>query len=248
MNSTRLPGKVLKKVVGKTILEHIIERLRKSKALNGTVVATTVNREDLEIVALLSRLGVNLYCGSVCDVLDRYYQTARLHGIEHIVRITGDSPLIDPYVIDDVIKRYFDSGADYCSNILKRTFPDGLDVEAFSFDVLKYAWRNARLLSEREHVTPYIKKNADKFKLVSFENEIDLGDKRWTLDEKEDFEVIKKVFESLYPSNPDFCMKDILKFLESSPHLEHINRHIVCNEGYLKSLREDRIVNIDNLR
>lgn len=241
--STRLPGKVLLKVLGKSILEYAIERVKKAKNIENIIVATTVKKKDLQIVNLTKRLGIAVYCGSEDDVLDRYYQAAKLFKAKHIVRITADCPLIDSQIINNVINYYFESGADYCSNGLdEETFPDGEDVEIFSFDALNDAWQNAKLLSEREHVIPYITKHPDRFKLASFKNKIDLSDKRWTLDRKEDFELIKAILESLYPVNPDFKMDDILEFLQRNPYLEEINRDIVRNEGYLKSLRQERRV------
>jgi len=245
VGSTRLPGKVLMKVMDKTILEYVVERVKKAKTLDDTIVATSVEKADLPIVNLVSKLGINVYCGSENDVLDRFYQAARLFKIEHIVRITADCPLIDPQIIDNVVNHYFESGADYCSNALDETFPDGEDVEVFSFSALSYAWKNTNLMSEREHVTPYIKKHLDKFKLENFKNKINLSNKRWTFDEEVDFKFIKTILESLYPTNPDFQMENILKFLQCNPDLENLNRGIARNEGYAKSLKEDKTFNVD---
>lgn len=243
--SARLPDKVLLKVMGKTILEYVLERIGKAKNIEGIIVATTQKEEDARIVDLVESLGVKTYRGPDEDVLDRYYQAARSFRIKHIIRITADCPLIDPWIIDNVIEMYFKSKADYCSNTLKETFPDGEDVEVLNFNALYSAWKNTRLLSEREHVTPYIKKNSDMFKLVNFENNIDLSNKRWTLDTKEDFEFIKAILEGLYPVKPYFKSKDILEFLKNNPHLEEINKGIMRNEGYSKSLNEDKELNID---
>lgn len=242
LGSKRLPGKVLLNVLGKTILEYVIERVKKAKTLDDVVVATSVKKEDLQIVNLASKLGVSIYCGSEEDVLDRFYQAARLYGMQHIVRITADCPLIDPQVIDSGVNHYFESGADYCSNALERTFPDGEDVEVFSLNALQDAWKNATLLSEREHVSPYIRKHPEKFKLVNLKNERDFSKKRWTLDREEDFRFIKTVLESLYPTNPDFRMEDVLNFLHTNPQIEEINQDISPGEGYLKSLKEDKRV------
>src|SRR3989338_431054 len=137
--ATRLPGKVLLKVMDKTILEYVIERVQKAKNVENIIVATTVEKKDLGIVRFVSSMGISVYCGSEKDVLDRYYQAAKSFGIRHIVRVTADCPLIDPRIIDDVIGCYFHSGCDYCSNILDVTFPDGEDVEVFSFAALKSA-------------------------------------------------------------------------------------------------------------
>ncbi|MDD5292054.1 MAG: hypothetical protein PHY46_02580, partial [Candidatus Omnitrophica bacterium] len=153
-----------------------------------------------------------------------------------------DCPLIDPGIIDKVVNEYFRTKADYCSNVLNVSFPDGQDVEVFSFKALEDSWQNAKLLSEREHVVPYIKKHPQKFKLVNFKNEIDLSAKRWTLDEKKDFEFIEIILKALYPVNPKFKMEDVLEFLKNNPEVEKINQGINRNEGYQKSLREDKVI------
>lgn len=243
VGSTRLPGKVLLKVMGKTILEYGIERIKKAKYIKDIIIATTTKKEDKQIVRLAEKLKVKAYCGSENDILDRYYQVAKRFNLKHIARITSDCPMIDPKVIDIVVRRYFRSKADYCSNTLEETFPDGQDVEIFNFQTLAKAWREAKLLSEREHVTPYIKMHPKKFKLVSVENKINLGDKRWTIDEPADFEFIKLIIKALYPKNPDFQMKDVLIYLKKNPRLGKLNKNIIRNEGYLKSLNKERIIN-----
>ena len=184
--STRLPDKVLLKLGDRTVLEHVISRASVARSISNVIVATTVNKEDLKIVNLVSRKEVSVYCGSQEDVLDRYYQAAQLFKLKHIVRITADCPVIDPGIIDKVVSLHFRTKADYCSNILVPTFPDGLDVEIFSFKTLESAWKKARLRSEREHVTPYIRKHDKMLKLVSHLNKINLSHHRWTLDEQAD--------------------------------------------------------------
>ncbi len=239
MGSTRLPDKVLMKLADKTVLEHIVVRVSKSELVREVVVATTVNKRDLEIVRLCAMKGISIFCGSEEDVLDRYYQAAKHFKMKNIVRITADCPLIDPQVIDRTIKLYIDTGADYASNILEETFPDGLDVEVFSFDALEAAWKDARLMSEREHVTPYIRKNSGRFSTASLKHNIDLSGKRWTLDTQEDLEFLKIIFENIYYKRPDFNMTDILTFIEKYPEIERINSEALRNEGYLKSLAQD---------
>ncbi len=245
ISSTRLPGKVLKKIEGKTVLEHVINRAKAAKNISDVVVATTVKKEDLEIVKLCANLGISIFCGSEDDVLDRYYQTARLFKAEHIVRITSDCPLIDPQVLGKVIELYFLKKADYASNTMPETFPDGLDTEVFSFKTLKRAWENAKLSSEREHVTPYIRKNPNIFRLANFKSNINLNNKRWTIDEPEDFGFIKIIYKNLYPKDSLFGMETILNYLRENPEIEKINKNIIRNEGYLKSLKEDKIINLD---
>lgn len=242
MNSTRLPGKVLMKISGKTVLEHVVKRVSQSKLIDEVVVATTINKSDLTIAALCKRLKVHIFRGSENDVLNRYYQTAKKYHADNIARITSDCPLIDPAIIDKVIKKHFDAGNDYTANTILETYPDGEDVEIFKNSALVQAWENARLLSEREHVTPYIKKHKEFFKLGNIKNVINLSKKRWTLDNKEDFEFIKKVYQYLYASDHFFSMEKILKCLEKHPELEFVNSHIKRNEGYTKSLNEDKVV------
>jgi len=240
LGSTRLLGKVLLEVLGKPILEYIVQRIKNAKSVSDIAIATSMKGEDLRIVNLAESLGVKVFRGSEKDVLDRFYQAAKIYKMQHIIRICADCPLMDPGIINKTVSLYFESHADYCSNILDRTFPDGLDVEVFTFGALEHAWNNADLLSEREHVTPYIRKRGDIFKLVNLKNEINLSSKRWTLDKSEDFELIKSILESLYIKNPGFNMEDVLRFLGHNAHLEDLNRHIMQGEGYLKSLREDK--------
>lgn len=245
VSSTRLPGKVLKKIEGRTILEHVINRVQAARKIDDIVVATTVKKEDLEIVQLCAKLGISVFCGSEDDVLDRYYQAARLFKAEHIVRITSDCPLIDPQVIDKVIELYFQKKADYATNTIPETFPDGEDVGIFSFNILKITWKDAKLSSEREHVTPYIRRNFNIFKIANLRSKFNLANKRWTLDEPEDFEFIKIIYKNLYPKDLLFGMEKILKFIKKHPEIEEINKNIIRNEGYFKSLKEDKILNLD---
>ena len=242
MAATRLPDKVLIKILDKTILAYVVERVKKSDLIEDAVVATTTNPRDAKIVDAMNDSGIKTYRGSENDVLDRYYQAARHFNAEHVTRITADCPLIDPRVIDSVIGRYHETGADYCSNTIEETFPDGQDIEVFSFGTLHEAWKNASLSSEREHVTPYIRKHCEKFKLESVKNAIDLSCKRWTLDEERDLFLIKAVLENLYLKNSDFSMADVLEFLKANPEIEGVNKDITRNEGYLKSLKNDKIV------
>ena len=245
-SSTRLPGKVLMKVLDKTVLEYVVERVSRAKHIKKVIVATSVNEADLKIAELLDDRGVSFYRGSENDVLDRFYRAALECGAEHLVRITADCPLADPVLIDSIIERYFASGADYCSNTLEVTYPDGLDAEVFSFKALSDAWKNAKLTSEREHVTPYIYKHPERFKLESFKYAEDLSGKRWTVDEKTDFMFVKAVIEALYPARPGFHMADVLDFLKDKPELEDLNKGIIRNEGYIKSLAEDKQIRLED--
>lgn len=240
IGSTRLSAKVLLDLEGKSVLERIIERVKNSKFIQEVIVATTISKEDLEIANLCSRIGVRVYCGSENDVLDRYFQVARLLGAKHIVRITADCPLIDPKVIDTVIRAHLSKNADYTSNTIQETFPDGEDVEIFKFQTLKKAWEDAKLPSEREHVSPYIRKQQNLFRLENVIGEENLGRMRWTLDEKRDYKFIKLVYRKLYKKNRIFGMEETLSLLREHPEYQRINHGIKRNEGYLKSLWEDR--------
>lgn len=243
IGSSRLPGKVLLNLEGKTILEHVIERVRNSRFVKEVIVATTILKEDLKIVNLCASRDIRVYCGSENDVLDRYYQAARLLGASHIVRITADCPLMDAKVIDKVIGLHLSKKTDYTST--KENFPDGLDVEVFTFEVLRRCWKNARLSSEREHVTAYIKKHPKLFKFAYLSCAEDFSQKRWTLDEKRDFRFIKLIYKNLYKKNRLFGMDEVLTFLDLHPEYERINYLIKRNKGYAKSLKQDKILNID---
>lgn len=228
MTSTRLPGKVLMQVQGKSLLEYQLERVKRSKFIDEIVVATTVNTSDDPIVKLCDKIGVSIYRGSEEDVLSRYYGAAIQFEADVIVRLTSDCPLIDSEIIDQVIKLYMSrhNGLDYVSNTLKRTYPRGLDTEAFSLRSLQTAYENAYFKSEREHVTPYIYMNSNKFNIENLSFPQNLSKHRWTVDTKEDFELIKLILESLYTKNPMFTMKDVLDLLVKNPSLFNINAHV----------------------
>ena len=242
MGARRLPGKVLLKTCGKSVLEHIIERVSRAKRVDQIVIATTISEEDLPIVSFAASKGIKVFCGSEQDVLDRYYQAARLFEFKHIVRITGDCPLIDPKIIDDIIGVYFKHKVAYAANGIEPTFPDGEDVEVFSFQALEKAWEKAVLASQREHVTSFIRDNAKKFKQYSFKQAKDLSQLRWTLDEPQDWVLIRKIFQHLYPLKPAFSMQDILQALDQHPQWNQVNGHIKRNEGYALSLKKDKVV------
>ncbi len=239
--SSRLPNKVLKELCGKPMLQHIVERTRKSHEVDYIMVATTQREEDWQIEELCRRIKVDCYRGSEDDVLDRYYQAASTYSPVNVVRVTADCPFIDPVVIDQILQVHQSGGYDYTSNTLVETYPDGLDTEVFMFTALEKAWKEAKLASEREHVTPYIKFR-DGFKRFSVEYTPSLAQKRWTVDTDRDFEVVTQVYEALYGKKDIFLMEDILDFLVSNPEIEKANADIVRNEGYLKSIANDHVV------
>jgi len=207
-NSTRFPGKVVKKINNKTILEILIRRLSRSKHISKIIVACSNNRNDKAIVTICRKLGVNYFIGSENDVLDRFYHAAKKYRGINIARITADCPLVDPKIVDDVISNFFLKNADYSSNVNPPTFPDGLDVEVFKFSVLKEAYINAKKSAEREHVTPFIINNK-KFKKFNLKNSIDYSTLRLTLDEKKDLILIEKIIK-YFRNNLNFSLKNIL--------------------------------------
>jgi len=229
-NSTRFPGKVVKKINNKTILEILIRRLSRSKHISKIIVACSNNRNDKAIVAICRKLGVNYFIGSENDVLNRFYHAAKKYRGINIARITADCPLIDPKIVDDVISNFFLKNADYSSNVNPPTFPDGLDVEVFKFRVLKEAYINAKKSTEREHVTPFIINNK-KFKKFNLKNPIDYSSLRLTLDEKEDFILIAKIIK-YFKNNLDFNLKNLLDLYKKKKFFFSINNHLVRNEGY----------------
>ena len=242
MGSSRLPKKVLSDIEGQSMLWHLVNRLKNSKFSPEIIIATTISDSDKEILKLAKDLGVKSNAGSIDDVLDRFYQTALKYKPDIIVRITADCPLMDPLIFDRVIQFFLDGDYDYATNTLPPTFPDGLDVEVFTFEILKKTWKEAKLASEREHVTPYIRKHPELFKLGNIVNIPDLKEMRWTVDEKEDLEFVRCIYKNLYPKKKIFLMDDILKLLKIQPELMKINSQFERNEGYLKSLKDDRNV------
>ena len=243
MSSSRLPGKVLKEILGKPMILLELERLRHCQTVDEIILATSSDDSDKELANIVRKNGFSAYQGNLNDVLDRYYQCAKQCNPTHVVRITGDCPIIDPQIVDTVISKHLQENNDYTSNVLgKITFPDGLDTEVMKFSALERAWKKAKLPSEREHVTQYIIQHPEIFRQGSLLSEIPgLGDERWTVDEPEDFRFISEVYERLYPNNPDFTLKDVLVLLTEHPELRSINRGFERNEGLLKSLREDKI-------
>ena len=241
-SSTRLPGKVLKPILGCSMLSLQIERIQRSKKIDKLIVATSNDRSDSDIDNLCINIQIPCFRGSLDDVLDRFYQTAMQYKLEHVVRLTGDCPLIDPEIIDDVIEFYLKGGYDYATNsMVPYTFPDGLDVEVFRFTVLEKAWHEALLPSYREHVTPFIRQHPEKFKVGHYKNEVDLSYLRWTVDEPEDFEFVSQIYKELYPQNPTFITEDILELINRKPSLLEINSHVERNLGAKKSAETDKL-------
>ena len=228
MTSTRLPGKVLKEVLDRSLLYYQLERLRRVGLQDGIIIATTENKTDEPIVAFCDEQEIPYYRGSEEDVLARYYEAARNFRVSNIVRLTADCPLIDPAEIDRVIKVYLDGKGevDYAANTLERTYPRGMDCEVFSFEVLKEIHKLATEPSDREHVTAYIYKHPEKFRLKNVTASQNHSDHRWTVDTPEDFELIRRIIEELYPVKPEFTLADILEAIHRHPDWMKINQHV----------------------
>ena len=241
-NSTRLPGKVLMDLMGKPVLEHILERVKCSRLIRRVVVATTDSPTD-DILAERVRDEMNclVFRGSERDVLARFYDCARTFGAEVVVRITADDPLKDPELIDRAISLLIDDPSlSYCSNTLKPTYPEGLDIEVCRFKALEQAHREATLISDREHVTPFIWRHPDLFKVLNFEHSEDLSAWRWTLDHPQDLALILAIYRHFYKGQSCFSFRDVIEYLRANRDLVSLNSTITRNEGYLKSRGQDK--------
>ena len=243
MSSTRLPGKVMMKVENEnTVLDCVLNQLQSSREIKNVVIATTDQKEDDIIVEFVKRRAIKYFRGSKKDVLDRYYQCAKKFSFSEIVRITSDNPLIDYEIADTVVKYFKLNNYDYIAtdlplNTFHRTYPLGYSVEVFTFSALENAWKNAKLPSEREHVTPYFYKNKEIFRQTSIENSEDLSRFRCTVDTKYDLELIQKIYSNI--KKRPILLSDVIKLLKTNTELVKINAHVKA-DGYLRSLKEDK--------
>ncbi len=229
MGSTRLPNKVMKLIGGKPMIEILLERLARSKKINQIVLATSNNQKNDPLVEHVSKLGYQCYRGSEEDVLDRYYQAAKSVRADLVIRITGDCPLIDSDLVDELINSFESKKVDYISNSNPPTYPDGLDAEIFTFKALEIASKDATSKFDREHVTAYIRE-ATSFTKASLSNADDLSGLRWTVDEPADFEVVSQIFEHFYP-NIFFSWTQVLKYQSESPQIFSLNNNLQRNKG-----------------
>jgi spore coat polysaccharide biosynthesis protein SpsF len=237
MGSERLPGKVLLDLIdGKKSIEFLIEQLETSK-LQQKIVAISDDGSDDILFNFLNNLKISCYRGSKLDVLDRYYHCAKQFSFNHIMRLTGDNPLIDPEIVNNAIKQYCDSNCDYLTNSIDRTFPNGTEVEIFSFNALEIAWKNAKKKSEREHVTPYFYNNPKKFKIHYFKQQKNQSKFRYTIDRKEDYNLVVEILSRI--KKRPIKTSDIIELLTNDPELFELNSNMISNEGYIKSINED---------
>jgi spore coat polysaccharide biosynthesis protein SpsF len=228
MGSTRLPGKVLRKILDKTLLEYQIERIQRAKSIDQIIIATTTKESDNPIVELCQQLSIPYYRGSEEDVLARYYETALIYNADAVVRLTSDCPLIDPCVIDNVVHYFLDnqSQLDYVSNTLMRTYPRGLDTEIMSLEALKIAYDNAVEPADREHVTAYLYRHPKRFRLANIQYKSNESQLRWTVDTPEDFHLIRNIITHLYLISPLFTFEEVLELLINHPEWSEINAYI----------------------
>ncbi|UCZ52945.1 glycosyltransferase family protein [Bacillus shivajii] len=228
MGSTRLSGKVMKDIKGRTVLSHVIERVNQSNLIDEIIIATTVKERDTIIENEAIKCGAKVYRGSEEDVLSRYYLAAKENNIDIVVRITSDCPVIDANVIDEILNFYLEEKYDIVTNagsdLSQRTFPRGLDTEVFSFEVLEDAFNNGREKYHREHVTPYIYENSNEIHYLK--NDVNYSMYRWTLDTEEDFELINEIYNRLYKGTHDFYLQDIIEIFKQEPKLFTFNAHI----------------------
>ena len=237
-DSDRFPKKVLELIDDKSVLWHVINQCKQTKL--EIIVATTKRKIDDPIVEIAKKTKVRFFRGSKNDVLDRYYQVAKKFGLKWIIRITADCPIIDPRESMKVVKLLRSGNMDYVA-LDEKTYPDGLDTEGFTFESLEIAWKNAKLKSEREHVSPYIKNNNFKKKTISYKD--NLSHFRWTVDYKDDLEFFKLIFKKL-KNKKIIHLDDILKILNNNPELIKINSSHKRNDGYQKSLKNDKKITV----
>ncbi|MEC2057796.1 glycosyltransferase family protein [Peribacillus psychrosaccharolyticus] len=227
MGSTRLPGKVMKEVLGKSLLEYQIERVRRSQSIQNLIVATTQRETEQPIIDLCEKVKVPCYRGAEEDVLERFYEAAIHYEADAVVRLTSDCPLIDPLIIDKVVNEFRNSTRyDYVSNTIKRTYPRGFDIEVFSMDALKQCHRETTNAGYREHVTPYLYKHPERFIIGQVTHSSSLQHHRLTVDTEEDLLLVRLIIEHLYKKNQSFSLEDILYLLQKNPKWNLLNSHV----------------------
>ena len=240
--SSRLPNKVLRKIKGKTLLELYINRVKQCQLVDKIVIATTTKSEDEEIEKISHTHGIECFRGSESDLLDRYYQCAKKYDADVVVRLGSDNPFVDFRVIDRAVQIFKDNEVDFVTNHFEPTYPEGLDVEVYSIHALEKSWNEATLLSEREHVFPYIQNHQDQFKIINFKQDKDCSHLRWSIDYECDYKMTKVIYDYLYEKNQVFPQEDILQLLEKHPEIAEMNSHICRREGVNRTKANDRII------
>ncbi|MGO4374511.1 NTP transferase domain-containing protein [Paenibacillus sp. MCAF20] len=226
LGSTRLPSKVLMPLMDKTVLEHVVDRLRKVPLIDEVVIATTIKPSDDAIITEAERIEAAWYRGSEENVLSRYYEAAKQYNADIVIRITSDCPVIDPEVTNETIRFFMDRKVDYASNTIERTFPRGLDTEVFTMEGLELAYQEAHSADHFEHVTPYFYQNPSRFKLAYYTGDADYSHYRWTLDTEEDYRHLTEIYNHLYTAGDTFHWSEAIKLMKRYPALVDINKHI----------------------
>ncbi len=237
LGSSRLPNKVLKKLGDFSALSLHLSRLRRCKLISHFIVASTHEDGIDQVRAIAESCGFAFFQGDTLDVLDRFYQCTKDQSFDHVIRVTSDCPLIDPVYVDDLVQKYLASGADYASNSVEPTLPDGMDAEIFRSSVLQSTWAQATKKSDREHVTPYMIRQSTQFKQLSVKYPHEWGKMRLTLDNAEDLVVIQELVEKVGPYAP---LEEYVRYLQENPGVAGQNAQFFRHQGYLKSLKEDQ--------
>ena len=239
MSASRLPGKVMKKILGKPIIGYLLDRLKASKRIDKIILATSTNQENDELVSYVQGLGFDVWRGSEEDVLGRFFFAAKKYAADTVVRITGDCPLIDVKICDRLVDEFIKHQVDYA--FLSPGFAEGLDCEVLKATALEKCHQHAKLASEREHVTPYIKNHQDQFKLFCMDNREDHSGYRIVVDEPEDLAMLEILFNDFYKKiHPQGSFDEIKAYLDRHPELVRMNSHVVRNEGFIRSLQKER--------
>jgi len=253
MGSTRLPGKVMLPLAGKPLILRMYERVAYSNYAGKIIIAITEDQEDDELFKLCKQNKIEIFRGNTLDLLDRHYNAAKIFSADVVIKIPSDCPLIDPRIIDNVIQYYINNkdNFDFVSNLHPPSYPDGNDVEVMNFKTLEHSWINAKKDFEREHTTPYIWEDPDKFRIgnVDWETGYDYSmSHRFTLDYKEDYEFIKRVFEELYNKNDRFGLNDILELLEKKPEIKKINQMYAGVNWYRNHIKELKTISTEQTK
>jgi spore coat polysaccharide biosynthesis protein SpsF len=253
MSSSRLPGKVMMPILGKSLLFRMIERLQMTRHKTQIVIATSEDKSDDIIEQEASQINIPCYRGSLNNLLDRHYQVAKQYNADIVLKIPSDCPLIDPRIIDDVLDFYFnhEDRYDFVSNLHPATFPDGNDVEIMTMACIEKTWSGATRPLELEHTSPYIWENPEKFRIgnVVWETGKDYSmSHRFTIDYEADYLFIKRVYEELYPSKPDFSCEDILNLLEQKPEIYNINAQYAGVNWYRNHLNDLKTISSDQTK
>lgn len=240
MGSTRLPKKALKEVAGKPLLWHLAERVKVSSLIDRIAIATADTADNLPIVEFAKAHDIAYFAGDEQDLVSRFYNTAKAFNAKTLVRITGDCPLADPHVIDNIISFYLDNTTkyDYVSNTIKPTYPHGLDADVIPFSTIEDMHYKLKDNFWREWFTSYIIEHPNYYRLANIEHDRDLSYLRWTIDYEEDFLFMKEVFSRLYKRGKIFLMKDILELLDKEPWITDINKKYSCNTAYYEAKKE----------